>query len=150
MERSPFRRGGEGGIRTHVTFPSNAFRVRPVMTTSIPLLIFNAVQFKHYLAIIQQNRTIVKCFAANFYFFVKSSRIFKTCMQKSFQNRKINIHPHSGWYFIFGHSPNTTGNAQVRLLLACQPRNRYLLTHKWVPWVKYAQLIAFFVSFQLF
>ena len=26
----------------------------------------------------------------------------------------INIHPHSGWYFIFGHSPNTTGGAQVR------------------------------------
>ena len=29
--------GGEGGIRTHVPFPANAFRVRPVMTTSIPL-----------------------------------------------------------------------------------------------------------------
>ncbi len=86
------------------------FRVRPVMTTSIPLLIFNAVQFKHYLAIIQQNRTIVKCFAANFYFFVKSSRIFKTCMQKSFQNRKIKLpypkmrkgaYCHTNRYFYF-------------------------------------------------
>ena len=33
----PFLFGGEGGIRTHVPFPANAFRVRPVMTTSIPL-----------------------------------------------------------------------------------------------------------------
>ena len=39
----------------------------------------------------------------------------------------IKIHPHSGWYFSFGHSPNTTGYAQVRFLLACQPRNHYLL-----------------------
>jgi len=39
----------------------------------------------------------------------------------------IKIHPHSGWYFSFGHSPNTTGCAQVRLLLACQPCNDYLL-----------------------
>ena len=30
-------------------------------------------------------------------------------------------------YFIFGHSPNTTGCAQVRFLLACQPCNCYLL-----------------------
>ena len=30
-------------------------------------------------------------------------------------------HPHSGWFFIFGHSPNNTGCAQVRFLLACQP-----------------------------
>ena len=36
---------------------------------------------------------------------------------------KITIHPHSGWYFSFGHSPNITGCAQVRFLLACQPRN---------------------------
>lgn len=25
------------------------------------------------------------------------------------------IHPHSGWFFLFGHSPNTTSYAQVRL-----------------------------------
>ena len=43
------------------------------------------------------------------------------------QELRINIHPHSGWFFIFGHSPNTTGNAQVRFLLACQPYNFYLL-----------------------
>ena len=30
---------------------------------------------------------------------------------------KIIIHPHSGWYFSFGHSPNTTGYAQVRLYI---------------------------------
>ena len=29
--------GGVGGIRTHVSVKTNAFRVRPVMTTSIPL-----------------------------------------------------------------------------------------------------------------
>ena len=40
---------------------------------------------------------------------------------------KINIHPRSGWYFIFGHSPKTTGGAQVRFSLACQPCNCYLL-----------------------
>ena len=33
----------------------------------------------------------------------------------------------NGGYFSFGHSPNITGNAQVRLLLACQPCNHYLL-----------------------
>ena len=31
--------GGEGGIRTHVPVKANAFRVRPVMTTSILLQI---------------------------------------------------------------------------------------------------------------
>ena len=34
---------------------------------------------------------------------------------------KIKIHPYCGWYFIFGHIPNNTGNAQVRRVLACQP-----------------------------
>ena len=33
---------------------------------------------------------------------------------KKYLRTLINIHPHSGWYFIFGHSPNTTGGAQVR------------------------------------
>ena len=51
---------------------------------------------------------------------------------------KINIHPHSGWFFFFGHSPNTTGNAQVRLFLACQPRMGLLATRKRVSWVKEA------------
>ena len=49
----------------------------------------------------------------------------------------INIHPHSGWYFIFGHSPNITGGAQVRCLLACQPCILCLLTRKRVPWVEH-------------
>ena len=39
----------------------------------------------------------------------------------------IIIPPYNGGYFIIGHSPNTTGNAQVRLLLACQPCICYLL-----------------------
>ena len=38
----------------------------------------------------------------------------------------INIHPHSGWFFIFGHSPYVIGGVQVRLLLACQPCIDYL------------------------
>ena len=42
----------------------------------------------------------------------------------------INIHPPSGWFFIFGHSPNITSHAQVRLLLACQPRAGLLATRK--------------------
>ena len=40
---------------------------------------------------------------------------------------KINIHRHSRWFFLFGHSPNATGNAQVHRLLACQPCTDYLL-----------------------
>ena len=39
---------------------------------------------------------------------------------------EINIHPHSGWFFIFGHSPYVIGGVQVRLLLACQPCTDYL------------------------
>ena len=42
----------------------------------------------------------------------------------------ITIHPHSVCYFSFGHSPNTTGYAQVRLLLACQPCICYETTLK--------------------
>ena len=30
---------------------------------------------------------------------------------------EIIIHPPSGWFFRFGLSPNTTGHAQVRLLI---------------------------------
>ncbi|EKU70614.1 YbaN family protein [Selenomonas sp. F0473] len=40
---------------------------------------------------------------------------------------RINIHPRSGWFFIFGHSPNITSGVQVRFLLACQPCVCYLL-----------------------
>ena len=38
--------GGEGGIRTHVPVKANAFRVRPVMTTSILLQILNFLYVK--------------------------------------------------------------------------------------------------------
>ena len=51
---------------------------------------------------------------------------------------EINIHPHSGWFFLFGHSPNIIGSAQVCILLACQPRISLLATRKRVSWVKYA------------
>ena len=39
---------------------------------------------------------------------------------------KIKIHQLSWWFCIFGHNPNTTGYAQVRLLLACQPCIHYV------------------------
>ena len=45
---------------------------------------------------------------------------------------KINIHPHSGWFFIFGQSPNITGNAQVRLFIGLPATQLLLVTHKWV------------------
>ena len=48
----------------------------------------------------------------------------------------ITIHPHSGWFFCFGHSPNVKGSAQVRFLLACQPRTGLLATRKRVLRVK--------------
>ena len=41
---------------------------------------------------------------------------------------KINIHWHSQWFLLFGHSPNTTSGAQVpfrgawqRALITCHP-----------------------------
>ena len=43
-EQKPLKCGGEGGIRTHVPVKANAFRVRPVMTASILLLIFLRVR----------------------------------------------------------------------------------------------------------
>ena len=42
-------------------------------------------------------------------------------------NIKINIHRHSRWFFIFGHSPILTGSTHVCFLLACQPCIFYLL-----------------------
>ena len=49
------------------------FRVRAVMTSSIPVQILKTVQREHYLAIIQQNTSIVKCFKANISkFFINS------------------------------------------------------------------------------
>ncbi len=38
-----------------------------------------------------------------------------------------NIPRETGGYFSFGHSPNNTGCAQVRCILACQPCNCYSL-----------------------
>ncbi|MBQ5765225.1 MAG: hypothetical protein IIW03_03670, partial [Clostridia bacterium] len=45
---------------------------------------------------------------------------------------KINIHPHSGWFFIFGHSPNVTGYAQVRLRIGLPATQLLPATHKCV------------------
>ena len=44
LKQKPLKCGGEGGIRTHVPVKANAFRVRPVMTASILLLIFLRVR----------------------------------------------------------------------------------------------------------
>ena len=61
----------------------------------------------------------------------------------------IIIHPHSGWFFFFGHSPNTTSHAQVRLLLACQPRVGLLATRERVSRVKQCQLVTLLILLQL-
>ena len=54
---------------------------------------------------------------------------------------KIRIHPPSGWFFLFGHSPDTTSGAQVRFLLACQPRAGLLATRERVPWIEETELV---------
>ena len=59
------------------------------------------------------------------------------------QPQQINIPPQSGGYFRFRHSPNTTGNAQVRFLLACQPRIGLLATRKRVSGIVKTYLITF-------
>lgn len=46
------------------------------------------------------------------------------------QRTTITIHPRSGWFYFFGHSPNTTSCTQVCLLLACQPCEGLLATRK--------------------
>lgn len=48
--------GREGGIRTHVGLHPNGFQDRPVMTTSVPLVIQNA------RLILPVKTPIVKCF----------------------------------------------------------------------------------------
>ena len=76
----------------------------------------------------------MQCFAKQSYLlsslFTLHSSLFTFLWKRPFERKekrekgkvkRIKIHPHSGWYFSFGHSPNTTGYAQVRLLLACQP-----------------------------
>ena len=45
------------------------------------------------------------------------------------RRKKIKIPP--GGYFSFGHSPNNTGCAQVRCILACQPCNYSLPPVNW-------------------
>ena len=64
-------------------------------------------------------------------------------------NIAINIHPHSGWFFLFGQSPNTTGCTQVCLLIDLPVIQLLLATHKWVFRIIQTQLITLFISFQL-
>ena len=45
-KQKPLKCGGEGGIRTHVPVKANAFRVRPVMTTSILLPMYLTARTK--------------------------------------------------------------------------------------------------------
>ena len=59
-----------------------------------------------------------------------ADKTMKESKRLIFRYDRINIHPPSGWFFIFGHSPNITSHAQVRLLLACQPRAGLLATRK--------------------
>ena len=62
---------------------------------------------------------------------------------------KINIPPHSGGYFIFGHSPNITGCAQVRFSLACQPCICYLPPVNGFPFCRSPLSNTFSVSYSL-
>ena len=61
----------------------------------------------------------------------------------------INIHPPSGWFFIFGYNPNLYWQGTSALILTCRPCICYLLTRKRVPWVKYTYLVCFFIIPQL-
>ena len=79
----------------------------------------------HVLALGIGQNSFALVFLNLFFFFPEFSQI-----------RRINIHPHSGWFFIFGHSPNITSHAQVRSLLACQPRTGLLATRKRVSRIK--------------
>ena len=60
--------------------------------------------------------------------------------------RRINIHPHSGWYFIFGHSPKHYWLRTSAFRIGLPAMQLLLITRKRVPWVEKAQLITFFIS----
>ena len=59
------------------------------------------------------------------------------------------IHPPSGWYFIFGHSPHTTSYAQVRSNVPASGAFFLLATRKRVSRIEEAQLITFPILLQL-
>ena len=44
----------------------------------------------------------------------------------------INIHPHSGWYFIFGHSPILYWLRTSAFFIGLPATHLLLATHKWV------------------
>lgn len=52
---------------------------------------------------------------------INAATITKILSGLTRNNDEINIHPHSGWYFIFGHSPNTTSLRTSAHKNACQP-----------------------------
>ena len=62
-------------------------------------------------------------------------------------NDVIMIHPHSGWFFRFGHSPNTTSCAQVRSKWPASRACLLLATRKRVSRVKQTQLVTFLILF---
>ena len=61
----------------------------------------------------------------------------------------IKIHPRSGWFFLFGHSPKRNRQRTSASYVGLPAMQLLFTTHKWVPWVKYAQLITLLVILQL-
>ena len=61
-------------------------------------------------------------------------------------NKTINIPPYNGGYFIFGHSPTLYWLGTSALFIGLPAMQLLLTTRKRVPWVEYAQLIAFLIS----
>ena len=49
---------------------------------------------------------------------------------------EINIHPHSGWYFIFGHSTNRYWQRTSASFIGLPAMHLLLTTRKRVPWVE--------------
>lgn len=66
-----------------------------------------------------------------------------------FSRGGIIIHPHSGWYFIFGHSPNRYRLRTSALNIDLPVTHLLLATRKRVPRIKDAQLVRLFVLLQL-
>ena len=66
-----------------------------------------------------------------------------------FSRGGIIIHPHSGWYFIFGHSPNRYRLRTSALNIDLPVTHLLLATRKRVPRIKDAQLVRLCVLLQL-
>ena len=59
----------------------------------------------------------------------------------------IKIPPHSGGYFIFGHSPTHYWRGTSALFIGLPATHLLLTAHKWVPLVEQADLITFLIPF---